>query len=195
MKKFIILLFALVLAVGLAACGGSQEPEEPQEPPVVEEPSEEPEEPAEEPEEPEEKTAEVVLHFANNEYVETGDEQYDRMLTETQTVSYDDEMSLEEAVVRALIDGPEDDENLSTGFPETVELISVDVMDGTAFVDFAGEGLNGGSMQESYIISQTVESLGELGSVQRVQFLVDSQEGVSLMGHISIEDPIEVTMD
>lgn len=194
MKKFTILLFTLLLAVGLAACGGSQEPEEPQEPPVVEEPSEEPEEPVEEPEEPEENTAEVVLYFANNEYVETGDEQYERMLTETQTVSYD-EMSLEEAVLRALIAGPEDDENLSTGFPETVELISVDVMDGTAFVDFEGEGLNGGSMQESYIISQTVESLGELGSVQRVQFLVDSQKAESLMGHISIEDPIEVTMD
>ncbi|WP_422484901.1 GerMN domain-containing protein [Gudongella sp. DL1XJH-153] len=191
MKKFIILIFALVLAVGLAACGGSQEPEEPQEPPVVEEPSQEPEEP----EEPEEKTAEVVLYFANNEYVETGDEQYEWMLTETQTIIYDDEICLEEAIVRALIAGPEDEENLSTGFPETVELIGVEVMDGTAYVNFEGEGLNGGSMQESYIISQTVESLGELGSVQRIQFLVDSQEAESLMGHISIEDPIEVTMD
>ncbi len=192
MKKLIILMFALIMAVALAACGGSQEPEEPAEPPAVEEPAQEPEE---EPEEPQEQTAEVILYFANNEYVETGDEQYEWMLTETRTVTYDDEVCLEEAVVRALMDGPEDDENLSTGFPDSVQLIGVSVLDGTAYVNFSSDGLGGGSMQESYVISQTVQSLGELGSVQRVQFLVDDQEAESLMGHISIEDPIEVTVE
>lgn len=195
MKKLIILIFALIMAVALAACGGSQEPEDPADPPAVEEPAEEPEEPAEEPEEPEEKTADVTLYFANNDYVETGDEQYEFMLTETRTVTYDDEICLEEAVVRALMEGPDDEENLSTGFPDSVELIGVSVLDGTAYVNFSSEGLGGGSMQESYVISQTVQSLGELGSVQRVQFLVDDQEAGSLMGHISIEEPIEVTME
>ena len=192
MKKLIIFMFVLIMAVALTACGGSQEPEEP---PAVEEPSEEPEEPAEEPEEPQEETAEVILYFANNEYVETGDEQYEWMLTETRTIVYGDEVCLEEAVVRALMDGPEDDENLSTGFPDSVQLIGVSVLDGTAYVNFSSDGLGGGSMQESYVISQTVQSLGELGSVQRVQFLVDDQEAESLMGHISIEDPIEVTVE
>jgi len=192
MKKLIILMFALIMAVALAACGGSQEPEEPAEPPVVEEPAEEPEEPAQE---PEEQTAEVILYFANNQYVETGDEQYEWMLTETRTIAYDDEVCLEEAVVRALMEGPEDEENLSTGFPDSVQLIGVSVLDGTAYVNFSSEGLGGGSMQESYVISQTVESLGKLGSVQRVQFLVDDQEAESLMGHISIEEPIEVTVE
>lgn len=192
MKKFTILMLIMILTAALAACGGSQEPEEPAEPPVVEEPEEEPEEPAEE---PEEQTAEVILYFANNQYVETGDEQYEWMLTETRTITYNDEVCLEEALVRALMDGPEDDENLSTGFPDSVQLIGVSVLDGTAYVNFSSEGLGGGSMQESYVISQTVQSLGELGSVQRVQFLVDDQEAESLMGHISIEDPIEVTME
>ncbi len=192
MKKLTILIFVLVLAVALIACGDSQAPEETQEPPVAEEPVEEP---VEEPEEPQEQTAEVILYFANNEYVETGDEQYEWMLTETQTLTYGEDMCLEEAVVRALIEGPKDDENLSTGFPETVQLLGVEVMDGTAYVNFARDGLNGGSMQESYIISQTVQSLGELGTVDRVQFIVDGLEAESLMGHISIEDPVEVNME
>ncbi|MGM0396192.1 MAG: GerMN domain-containing protein [Bacillota bacterium] len=192
MKKLTILIFVLVLAVALIACGDSQAPEETQEPPVAEEPVEEP---VEEPEEPQEQTAEVILYFANNEYVETGDEQYEWMLTETQTLTYGEDMCLEEAVVRALIEGPKDDENLSTGFPETVQLLGVEVMDGTAYVNFARDGLNGGSMQESYIISQTVQSLGELGTVDRVQFIVDGLEAESLMGHISIVDPVEVNME
>lgn len=179
-KKIIILMLTLLMVISLAACGDTQEPVEPEEPVV---------------EEPEEQTVEALLYFANNQYVETGDEQYDRMLTEKQVLIYNDDMILEETIVRALMKGPEDDENLSTGFPETTQLLGVEVMDGTAFVNFASDGLNGSSTQESYIISQIVQSLGELEYVKRVQFLVDGQIAESLMGHISIEDPIEVNVE
>ncbi len=189
MKKLTILLLALVLVLGLAACAPKEQPQLP-----VEEPAEEPaEEPSEEPaEEPavEEKAEEVTLFFGNNEYIITGDEQYEWMLTEVQEITYGD-ICLEEAIVRALMAGPKDTDNLSTGFTETIQLISVDVLDGTAYVNFASEGLNGGSMQESYIIGQVVESLTQLDSVDRVQFLVDGQEAETLMGHMSIEGPIE----
>lgn len=185
MKKLTILLLALVLVLGLAACAPKEQPQLP-----VEEPAEEPsEEPAEEPA-VEEKAEEVTLFFGNNEYIITGDEQYEWMLTEVQEITYGD-ICLEEAIVRALMAGPKDTDNLSTGFTETIQLISVDVLDGTAYVNFASEGLHGGSMQESYVIGQVVESLTQLDSVDRVQFLVDGQEAETLMGHMSIEGPIE----
>lgn len=193
MKKFTIFMLVLVLAVGLAACAPKQEPASPQDPAVsgpVEEPSEEPaEEPAEEPV-VEEKTAEIALYFGNNEYITTGDEKYEWMLTEVQEITYG-KICLEEAIVRALMAGPKDTDKLSTGFTETIKLHSVYVLDGTAYVNFASDGLHGGSMQESYVISQVVESLTQLDSVDRVQFLIDGQESETLMGHLSIEDPFE----
>lgn len=190
MKKILILIISLVLVVSLAACS-PKEAEDPAEPstPPVEEPAEEPvEEPAEEI--VEEQTEEVTLYFGNNEYILTGDEQYEYMLTEVQTITYG-ETCLEEAIVRALMAGPVDIDTLSTGFHENIVLNSVDVFDGVAYVDFSSEGLYGGSMQESYIISQVVESLTSLDTVDKVQFLVDGQEAESLMGHIDIRSPFE----
>lgn len=189
MKKLTILLLALALVIGLAACAPKEEPQPPVEEPV-EEPAEEPtEDPAEKPP-VEEKTEEVLLFFGNNEYIMTGDEQYEWMLSEVREITYG-EICLEEAIVRALMAGPTDTDKLSTGFTETIQLISVDVLDGTAYVNFASEGLHGGSMQESYVIGQVVESLTQLDTVDRVQFLVDGQEAETLMGHMSIEEPIE----
>lgn len=194
MKKILILIISLVLVVSLAACS-PKEAEAPVEPinPPAEEPAEEPvEEPVEDPAEEivEEESVEVTLYFGNNEYILTGDEQYEYMLTEVQTITYG-EICLEEAIVRALMDGPVDIDTLSTGFHENIVLNSVDVFDGVAYVDFSSEGLYGGSMQESYIISQVVESLTSLDTVDKVQFLVDGQEAESLMGHIDIRSPFE----
>jgi spore germination protein GerM len=188
MKKFIILIFALVLAISVAACAPKEDPVPPEEP-AVQEPAVE--EPAEEPA-PGENKQEVVLFFGNNEYIATGDEKYEWMLTEVQEITYG-ETGLEEAIVRALMAGPMDTEKMSTGFTGTMKLHSVYVLDGTAFVNFNSDGLNGGSMQESYVISQVVESLTQLDNVDRVQFLVDGQVTETLMGHISIEDPFEST--
>lgn len=186
MKKSILLIISLLLVFSLIGCTPKSEPVEPEEP-VVEEPVE-----PVEPEEPMEQTQDVVLHFGNNEYILSGDEKFEFMLTEERTIEYGPEMCLEEAIVRVLMAGPEDTEKMSTGFPKSVELIGVDTLDGTSYVNFKGEGLNGGSTEESYIISQTVESLGGLDYVDRIQFLIDGQEAESLMGHVSIEEPIEV---
>ena len=46
-------------------------------------------------------------------------------------------------------------------------------------------------MQESFTISQIVNSLVELDSVERVQFLIDGQKGETLMGHFEISEPFE----
>ena len=184
MKKTILLIISALLVFSLIGCSPKTDPLEPEEPLVVE---------PVEPEEPAEQTKDVVLYFGNNEYILSGDEKLEWMLTEERSLVYGPEMCLEEAIIRALMEGPKDTEKMSTGFPKSVELLGVNTLDGTSYVDFKGEGLNGGSMEESYIISQTVESLGHLDYVDRVQFLIDGQEAESLMGHISIEKPIEAS--
>ena len=133
---------------------------------------------------------EVTLYFANKQYIDTGDESLEKLIGETRNVEFGD-TTLEEAIVRELMRGPEDTETLYTGIPSTAKLIGVEIADGTAFVNFASEGMYGGSMQESFTISQIVDTLTELDTVDRVQCLLDGKKGDSLMGHYSIEEPFE----
>lgn len=132
---------------------------------------------------------EVTLYFPNKKYIETGDESYEKLIAEKRTIEYGN-IPLEEAIVKELIKGPESDE-LSTSIPTTVTLLGVETVDGTCYVNFSQEGLYGGSLQEDFTISQIVNSLLELESVDRVQFLIDGEKAESLMGHFSIIDPFE----
>lgn len=139
---------------------------------------------------PKTNSQEVTLYFANKKYADTGDESLEKLIGEKRNVEYGD-TTLEEAIVRELMKGPEDKENLYTEIPSTAKLIGVEVADGTAFVNFASEGMYGGSMQETFTINQVVASLVELESVDRVQFLLDGKKSDSLMGHYSIEEPFD----
>lgn len=135
---------------------------------------------------------EVVLYFANKKYVETGDESYEKLVAEKRRIEYGN-IPLEEAIVKELIKGPESDE-LSSSIPETVKLLGVETADGTCYVNFAQEGLYGGSLQEDFTIAQVVNSLLELEHVDRVQFLIDGEKAESLMGHFSIIEPFDEPM-
>lgn len=135
---------------------------------------------------------EVVLYFANKKYVETGDESYEKLVAEKRRIEYGN-IPLEEAIVKELIKGPESDE-LSSSIPETVKLLGVETADGTCYVNFAQEGLYGGSLQEDFTIAQVVNSLLELEHIDRVQFLIDGEKAESLMGHFSIIEPFDEPM-
>ncbi|MBZ2174758.1 GerMN domain-containing protein [Schnuerera sp. xch1] len=187
MKKFIVIFLVIILSLSLVACNNTESPED--ENPIEEQDNaEENDDEIVEPT-PNTDEVEVTLYFANKEYVETGDESLEKLIAEKRTVEYGD-TSLEETVVKELIKGPESEE-LSTIIPQSINLLGIEIADGTAFVNFSQEGLYGGSMQEGFTISQIVNSLLELDSVDRVQFLIDGEKAESLMGHISIMDPFE----
>lgn len=190
MKKIIILLLTLVLAVGLIACKKEDVP--PVESPIVETPVEEP---VEEPimEEPVVEGEKVKLYFVNEEYIQTGNESLEKLIPEYWDM-IELHISVEEAIVRALMEGPKK-EGVRTVIPATAKLLGVEVKDGTAFVDFASEGMHGGSLEETFTINQIVASLIELDTVDRVQFLLDGEKGDSLMGHYGIEEPFEAPLE
>lgn len=193
MKKYIALLLVTVLAISLIGCAKKDdtpkenmdiadednqgvENEENKENEVVD-PS------------PNTEKAEVILYFANKDYVETGDESYEKLIPEIRTIEYGN-IPLEEAIVKELIKGPESSQ-LTTSIPSSVTLLGVETADGTCYVNFSQEGLYGGSLQEDFTISQIVNSLLELDNVDRVQFLIDGEKAESLMGHFTITDPFE----
>ena len=81
----------------------------------------------------------------------------------------------------------------ATMITDRVRFNSVEVRDGTAYVDLAGANLSGGSLEEGLLISQIVYSLtGSFDEVERVQFLIDGEAAETLMGHYSIEEPFEM---
>ncbi|MCG4586451.1 GerMN domain-containing protein, partial [Anaerosalibacter bizertensis] len=133
------------------------------------------------------------LYFVNKKYIETGDESLEKLIPEKRVVKYD-EMPIEEAIVRELMKGTEDD-SISTVIPSGVELIDVKVSDKTAFVNFKQEGLNGGSLEERFTLDQIIKSLIELESVDKVQFLIDGQKAETLMGHLDISEPLDNIME
>ncbi|HEY8363847.1 MAG TPA: GerMN domain-containing protein [Clostridiales bacterium] len=181
MKKFISMLLVVLIILTLSACAKpakeSADIEEPKGKDVIVEP------------EPKTDEKEVTLYFVNKKYIETGDEKLEKLIAEKRTVRYGN-MSLEEAVVRELMKGPENQE-LSTEIPASAKLINVEVADGTAFVNFAQEGLYGGSLQEIFTIMQITWTFGELGNIKKTQFLIDGNKAETLMGHIGIFEPFE----
>lgn len=200
MKRILMLLLILTIFFSLIACTSTEVGEEgPGEGDVgiVEEDMDEPKEEEEGDEivDPTPKTdsQEVVLYFANEKYIETGDESLEKMVEEKREIDYGD-VSLEEAIVKELMKGPET-EGLTTSIPDTVKLLGVEISNGTVFVNFAQDGLFGGSLQEGLTIGQIVNSLLELDSVGQVQFLVDGEKVETLMGHYSTMEPFNTKQD
>lgn len=175
MRRIIIILFIAILALSLIACNneslGSVEAPGPDKTKLNQE------------------TKEVVLYFANKEYIETGNEELEKLIPEARVVEYKD-ILLEEVIIKELIKGPKND-NTYTLIPESAKLLDVEVSDGTVFVNFSQEGLFGSSMQEAFTVAQIVSSLFELKSTERVQFLIDGEKAESLMGHLDIFKPFE----
>lgn len=190
MKKYIAILLVLIMTITVVGCRKNEDSKEnkiDEQQNVQEESQEENKE--DETAEPGTEESEVTLYFGNNEYIETGDESIEKLAPEKVTIESGN-MPLEEAIVRELMKGPKSDK-LSSSIPSTAKLLGVEVTDGTAFVNFAQEGLYGSSLQEFYTISQIVNSLLELDNVNKVQFLIDGNKAETLMGHYTITDPFD----
>lgn len=200
MKKYIAIFLSTIMLLSLTACSSSEKTpktidKQESENEVVDENQEETinenEEDVEETEETSEEVneKEVTLYFVNKKYIETGDESLEKLVPEKRVVKYD-EMPIEEAIVRELMKGTEDDK-ISTVIPSSVELIDVKVSDKTAFVNFKQEGLHGGSLEERFTLDQIIKSLIELENVDKVQFLIDGQKAETLMEHLDISEPFD----
>lgn len=134
-----------------------------------------------------EKQSEITLYFPNKEYIISGNESLEKMLPEKRMVNLTGQMKAK-VIVEELLKGPSGKglDKLSS----KLKLIDVKVEDNTAFVDFVGEGLSGGSLEEELVVDSIVKSLTEDASIQQVQFLVDGKVAETLMGHLDMSKPV-----
>ncbi len=94
-------------------------------------------------------------------------------------------------VVQGLLAGPTE-EGLREVLPEGVQLLSVDVSEGIARVDFTSEirDLTVGAQGELVLVYSIVNSLARLPGIEAVQILVQGEEVESLAGHVSVAEPL-----
>lgn len=130
---------------------------------------------------------EVVLYFA--------DDQAMYLQAEKRTITVDaDSSSLPlKEIINELIKGPQD-QSLSATIPAETKLLSAEVKDSVAYIDFSEEIRTkhwGGSAGETMTIMSLVNTLTEYEAIQGVQILIKGEKQDSLAGHWSIDKPIE----
>lgn len=120
------------------------------------------------------------------------DEQAMHVVPEYREVNKD--KPLAEIIVEELMKGPETPGLTPTTIPEEAKLLSVEVKDKIAYVNFSRELVEkhvGGSTGEMMTILPIVNSLTELPEIEKVQFLVEGKKEKTLAGHITFDEPFE----
>jgi len=131
---------------------------------------------------------EVIVYF--------GDFQAEYLVPEKHTVKTKDDTNphlLAEIVINELIAGPYD-KSLNPTIPPETRLLSIEIKDKIAYVDFSPELKTnhwGGTAGETMTITSIVNTLTELENIDKVQILIEGEKQDSLAGHWYIGDPLE----
>ena len=97
------------------------------------------------------------------------------------------------AAVEAMMTPPKESE-LAEIFPKRAKLLSVDVENGVATVNFDQElqkHFVGGSAGETFLIGSVVNTLTNFEEVREVKILIDGKEVETLAGHMDLSEPLE----
>ena len=124
-------------------------------------------------------TREIALYFPNKDG--------NKLVMETRTIKVTDQQPLAQYIINELIKGPENKE-LSVPLSKDTVLLSVETSDNICFVNFKAnftDKNSGTAEKEKMTIYSIVDSLTELDSIQRVQFLMDGKK-VDNFGNINI---------
>lgn len=99
---------------------------------------------------------------------------------------------IEEVVIEELIKGPRK-AGLFQTVPKEAKLISIEVVDGIAYVNFNQEFQTkhwGGSAGEAMTLYSITNSLAKLPGIEKVQFLLEGKKQEAILGHADTTEPI-----
>ena len=129
----------------------------------------------------------VTLFFANEDYIETGDESLEKFMVYEKEITTTPDLIYKETL-EALKTTP--GEGYGTMITKNIKLNDVYLDGSTAVVDLSDEGLSGSSMEETYLISQIVDTfIQSFVEVDQVRFLINGEPADSLMGHFDASKP------
>lgn len=185
MVLFILALTAVLTLTGCSGQGTSQQPQE-NEIKIADTAEENKENSETKPDisaEPKEEKEKVTLYFGDDEAM---------YLIPEERVVVKGSKKLEEVVVAELIQGPRQDGLFQT-VPKEAELISLEVVDGVAYVNFNQEFQTkhwGGSAGETMTLYSITNSLAELPDIDKVQFLLEGKKQEAILGHADTTEPL-----
>lgn len=181
-KTIIVLLIISIFSLGFYGCT-QQEPPQTDDENLGTENQETPDEDQQEP--PQEVTKEVTLYFGgpNAEYV----------VPEKRTINVPEDIEKENYIKRVLeelIKGPET-ENLNFVIPSETKVLSVNIENNIAYVDFSEEMHTkhwGGAAGESMTINSIANTLTEFDYIDKVKITVDGEP--LAIEHMILEEPV-----
>lgn len=133
-------------------------------------------------------TVQVSLYYT--------DSKGEKLFQTRHNVEFDGTISLEELVIRQLLSGPLENENLAPVLPAGTKINKVSFKDGICYVDFSKEFLDGrDGVSDEVIVYSVVNSLSDIGSVTKVQLWIDGKPVSSYRETVPIDLPIERKFD
>ena len=130
----------------------------------------------------------LKLYFAN----ETGDSLVEE---NRRNVVYNSNISLEKLVMEKLVAGPETNDAYPTINP-AAKIVSVNVKDGTCYVDLSGDFLNQPyNVASDVTIYSITNSLVELPNVNRVQISVNGETNIFYREKVNLNNVFERNLD
>lgn len=129
----------------------------------------------------------ITLYFSD----ETGE----KLVGEEREIVYNKNTSVEKLVIENLIHGPNEYNNKST-LPIKLKVLSTSIKDGVCYVNFDSEILSSiADVSAKVTIYSIVNSLCELPSVKRVQFMVNGSSNYTLRETFSFMEVYERNLD
>lgn len=130
----------------------------------------------------------LTLYFAN----ETGD----RLIKVNRKVVYSGNISMDKLVLSQLLAGPQEGENAFPVLNPVTRIINVTTQDGTCYVNLDSTFLSPvNNVSNDVAIYSIVNSLIELGTVNRVQFMIDSDSDVMFREAVSLNTQFVRNLD
>ncbi len=125
----------------------------------------------------------LVLYFS--------DENAEYLVSERRNIEIANGDTVEKTVVNALISGPTEVGRVKT-IPSETKLLSIETKNGVCFVNLSKEFVekhSGGSTGERLAVYSIVNSLTELGTIDKVQFLIEGEKREEFI-HMVLNEPI-----
>lgn len=112
-------------------------------------------------------------------------------------VEFDGTISLEELVIRQLIEGPlPEEEGLYPVLSEDVSLLKISKKDGTCYVDFGSAFLDKRlDVSDEVVIYSVVNSLTEISGINRVQFMINGELRKTYRENLAFDGIFERNLD